>query len=125
VQKCVPNGPPGGVLTEERPGVYSLGHLTFQEHLVGEYLAYDSRIEDIAKRVGSDWWREALNFYASVKGDVTELIDRLLATKRFGSSVGQISEMARYAPYTSAGAMDAVKYERQIQKEERKQDPDF
>lgn len=72
-----------GLLVEERKDVYSFGHLSFQEYLVGEYLAYSSRLEELVSRFGDDWWREPLNFYACIKGDVTEFgersVNRILA----------------------------------------------
>lgn len=100
-----------GILVEERNGTYSLGHLTFQEHLAGEYLAHNSRVRDVAKRCGDDWWREPLNFYASIRGDITELVDCLLERGGFSDYLEQLQDMLKNAPYTSAGAVDAFKYE--------------
>jgi hypothetical protein len=96
-----------GLLVQERPGVYSLGHLTFQEHLAGEYLSNSCTVAQVAERFNDDWWREPLNFYACIKGDITELVDRLLSWRRFGGQSEQLREMLTYAPYTSPGIIEA------------------
>jgi len=98
-----------GVISEEQPGLYSLGHLTFQEHLAGEYIAQNLSLEDISLLLGDDWWREALIFYASIKGNINELIEYLMENEEFHSHAGQLSEMVFYAPYTSPGAVDCLK----------------
>lgn len=97
-----------GVLAEESPGVYSFGHLTFQEHLAGEHICKNYSIEQIAHLLGSDWWREALNFYASIKGDITELIDHMMSGLAYLAHVRQLAEMTHYAPYTSTGAVQSL-----------------
>ena len=96
-----------GILIEERTGIFSFGHLTFQEYLSAEFLAFDAKIAEVAKHVGDDWWREPLNFYASIRGDITELLAFLMER---GDMAGyeQRQEMIQYAPYTSVGAVDAL-----------------
>jgi len=96
-----------GVLVEERSGVFSFGHLTFQEHLAGEYLAYSCTPRQVAAKYGDDWWREPLNFYACIKGDLTELAECLIYLGEFSGSSKQLAEMLTYAPYTSPGIMEA------------------
>ena len=87
--------------------MFSFGHLTFQEHLAGEYLAYSSSAKQVAARFGDDWWREPLNFYASIRGDITDFAEQLLAQLDFGLEGKQFSEMLKYAPYTSPGIVEA------------------
>jgi DNA polymerase III delta prime subunit len=101
-----------GILIEERPDLYSLGHLTFQEHLAGEYLALQCGVDQVAERFHDDWWEEPLKFYASIKGDITELMDCLLQKGPIGSVIEQLGAMLRYAPYTSPGALEAYAFER-------------
>ena len=96
-----------GLLIEERKGVYSFGHLSFQEHLAGEHLANSSKVEEVAAKYGDDWWREPLNFYACIKGDITELASVLLDENEFPGE--QLAEMISYAPYTSPGLVDSFK----------------
>jgi len=62
---------------------------------------------EAAARFGDDWWREPLNFYACIKGDITEFADRLLDQREFGGASRQLTEMLKYAPYTSAGIVEA------------------
>jgi DNA replication protein DnaC len=93
-----------GLLVEERPGIYSFGHLSFQEYLVGEHLAHSSTLDELISRFGDDWWREPLNFYACIKGDVTEFAESLLEVHEFPGQ--QLAEMIGYAPYTSPGLVD-------------------
>ncbi|MDQ1318469.1 MAG: hypothetical protein QG588_2131, partial [Candidatus Poribacteria bacterium] len=96
-----------GLIIEERPGVFSFGHLTFQEHLVGEYITKFS-IPQIASLLGDDWWREPLKFYASLVGNIDELVDYLMNDTYFSGYAKQLAEMITYAPYTSPGAVDCV-----------------
>src|SRR5205823_9341729 len=67
-----------GVLIEEPVGYFSLGHLTFQEHLAAEYMVEKLSVEAVANLVGNDWWHEPLNFYASIKGDITALVNHMM-----------------------------------------------
>ena len=101
-----------GILVEERPRLYSFGHLTFQEHLAGEYLATQGSVDQILGLFHDDWWHEPLNFYASIKGDITELMDRLLEKGPLGLVAEQLAGMIRCAPYTSPGAVEAFRHER-------------
>jgi energy-coupling factor transporter ATP-binding protein EcfA2 len=98
-----------GVIIQERQGVYSFGHLTFQEHLAGEYIAEAHSIEQILPLLGRDWWREPLNFYASTKGDITNLISSMMNGVNYMTHAKQLTEMATYAPYTSPGAIDCIR----------------
>jgi hypothetical protein len=96
------------VLVEEAPDTYSFGHLTFQEHLVGEYLHHKMQVAKVSSYVGDAWWREALNFWASIRGNIDDLAEELQAADRMIANARQVGEMAGYAPYTSPGAMEAI-----------------
>jgi hypothetical protein len=97
-----------GVLIEERRGIYSFGHLTFQEHLAGEYIAQRYSRSQVALLMDDDWWREPLNFYASIRGDITELFDYMMGDTSYLAYAKQLFEMAAYAPYTSPGGLQAI-----------------
>lgn len=97
-----------GILLEAGDNKYSFGHLSFQEHLAGEYLSKNSSIKDIYNLLGDDWWREPLNFWASKKGSITEFLDKMLETTDYLSFTEQLLEMVRYAPYTSAGIVEIL-----------------
>lgn len=98
-----------GVLIEESRGVYSLGHLTFQEHLAGEYISMRYSVKQISLLLNDDWWREALNFYASIQGDITELLAQTMEDFSHMAYAKQLSIMASYAPYTSPGAVQSLR----------------
>jgi SpoVK/Ycf46/Vps4 family AAA+-type ATPase len=97
-----------GVLIEERPKVFSFGHLTFQEHLAGEHISKRFSVEEIAALLDDDWWREPLNFYASIQGDITELLEYMMEDVTYLAHAEQLAEMAMYAPYTSPGAIETL-----------------
>jgi predicted NACHT family NTPase len=98
-----------GLLLEESSLTYSFGHLTFQEHLAGEHIAKEFGIHDILKLLGKDWWREPLNFYASIKGNIDELVESSLKDEGYLAYARQFLEMASYAPYTSPGAIETLR----------------
>ena len=97
-----------GIIIKERPNVYSFGHLTFQEHLAGEYIN-TLPIKQIVSLMGDDWWREPLNFYASICGNINDIIDYLLKKYHVIADAKQLNEMLKYAPFTSPGAIDCIK----------------
>lgn len=97
-----------GILVEDRVGVYTFGHLTFQEHLAGEFIAESLPSHKIRELLGRDWWREPLNFYASTKGNITDLVNYVMSGLSYMNHLKQLSEMVAYAPYTSPGAIQCI-----------------
>jgi hypothetical protein len=87
---------------------YSFGHLSFQEHLVGEYLFETFSPAAIEQFLGNDWWQEPLIFWASRKGDITELFENCMENPSYHAHVRQLKKMADYAPYTSPGIFDII-----------------
>jgi predicted NACHT family NTPase len=98
-----------GVLLKVGDKNYSFGHLSFQEHLAGEYLSEKSSLKTILGFLGNDWWREPLIFWASNKGSITGLLDMLLESGEYHCYSEQLLEMVNYAPYTSAGIVEILK----------------
>jgi hypothetical protein len=98
-----------GVIIKERRNVYTFGHLSFQEHLAGEYI-YEQNYttQQIEPLMLNDWWREPLLFYASIKGDITYLVRYLSSGEKIFLYADLLTEMIRYAPYTSPGATEMV-----------------
>lgn len=98
-----------GIIHKISDNLYSFGHLSFQEHLAGEYLNKNSTVETIWSYLGNDWWCEPINFWASTRGSVTDLLD-LIMDKPVHSRVDlkQLKEVIQYAPYTSPGAVDII-----------------
>ena len=62
----------------------------------------------IADHLGDDWWEESLKFWASLRGDITDLIE---ACEEEGSTEAykpQLISLLRIAPYTSEVARQAL-----------------
>jgi hypothetical protein len=94
-----------GVVVEEQPSYFSFGHLSFQEYLVGEYLADVNNPRDLVQLLGHDWWHEPLIFYAVRKGDITELIAASQQQDTHWEHWRQLLQLAAVAPFTSAGSV--------------------
>ncbi len=87
---------------------YTFGHLSFQEHLAGEYLFEMYSPAAIEDFLGNDWWQEPLIFWASSKGDITELFEICMQTPYYHAHIEQLKKMADCAPYTSPGIFDII-----------------
>lgn len=98
-----------GLILHIREDIYTLGHLSFQEHLVGEYL-FQNNISHIKLKsyLKNDWWKEALLFYAAASGNITDLVNFVSQDEYFFSYANQLAEMASYAPYTAPGAIEII-----------------
>jgi hypothetical protein len=97
-----------GVLVQEGSG-FSFGHLTFQEHLAGRYLRREARVEEVAELLGSQWWVEALRFFAGERQHITDLIE--YCETNVGMSRAhhqQLVDLANYAPYTQGVALEVL-----------------
>lgn len=90
-----------GLLIREGADSLSLGHLTYQEFLVGKRLAHDNPVALMWNNLGSPWWKRPLEFYALIQGDITRLIvegQKLHCDEREFQMVLHLAEMA---PFTS------------------------
>lgn len=63
-----------GLIVREINGLFSFGHLTYQEFLVGKYLSHHNPLDQIIEKLGDLWWKKALFFYAALQGDISPLI---------------------------------------------------
>ena len=100
-----------GVIVEEGHGIYSFGHLSFQEHLVGEYMVEKNLpYGQITNKMASDWWREPLLFYSSIKGDLRDLLEYIAQQKDGLFSYARVLDpMLKYAPFSPPGAVEVLK----------------
>ena len=98
-----------GVVVEEQPSYFSFGHLSFQEYLVGEYLADVNKPRDLVQLLGHDWWHEPLMFYAMRKGDITELIAASQQADTQWTHCHQLLQLAEAAPFTSAVSVEVMR----------------
>jgi hypothetical protein len=98
-----------GIIIIEFTNQYSFGHLSFQEHLAGEYLFEQNfSLNKLKSLLYSDWWREPLLFYASIKGDITDLVENLSRDNNILNYIDLLSRMIEYAPYTSPGVKEIL-----------------
>lgn len=97
-----------GVLIQEGNDTYTFGHLSFQEHLAGEYIAENLTTGKIAQLLGNDRWTEALRFYAGIKGDITDLIDYFANAEETHLYAKTLSDLANHAPYTTSIALECL-----------------
>lgn len=102
---------------------FSLGHLTFQEHLAGEFLYTHRRPAEIVEFFGDDWWNEPLNFYASLARSLDPVLEPLQRTNRYLSYGKQLREMLKYARYTGQGACDCIEDAYQYSRTQDTRDP--
>jgi hypothetical protein len=58
--------------------------------------------------IDDDWWREPLNFYASIREDISELLDYMIQDLGYLAYAKQLRLMANHAPYTSPGAVQSL-----------------
>ena len=97
-----------GVLTQEGNTTYTFGHLSFQEHLAGEYIAENLPTAKIAQLIDSNRWIEALRFYAGIKGDITDLINYFENAGETHLYAKTLSDLASHAPYTTSVALECL-----------------
>lgn len=97
-----------GVVVEEQPSHFSFGHLSFQEYLVGEYLADVNNPQELVRLLGDDWWHEPLMFYAMRKGDITEFIAAAQEDDTQWSHCRQLLQLAEVAPFTAAVSVEVM-----------------
>ena len=88
-----------GLLERDLNGALSLGHLVHQEFLAGRYMHQYNNPDVIASRLGVDWWRRPLYFYASLIGDISTLLRRLSPDQRKEHS-WQLQELIQAAGET-------------------------
>ena len=100
LQDCIQRG----VLEVDENGQLSFGHLTYQEHLCAEWMAYHNLVEHIASIVTNPWWSKTCEFYAAQKLDITPLVK---AVKKSGNKLAltRLAELMQFAPLTSKNAL--------------------
>jgi hypothetical protein len=87
----------------------SFGHLSFQEHLAGLYLAkYYNTPKLLAGLLGKPWWEEPLVFCASELGDMTPLIDYCEEKGNTRAYSRQLLDIGRAAQFTQKVALEVL-----------------
>jgi hypothetical protein len=80
----------------ERDHNLSFGHLTYQEYLVGEWLARHNPLDTILQRLNDDWWWQPLLFYAARVENIGDLLTRARASDNWE----RLRAMSTRAPMT-------------------------
>lgn len=97
-----------GLIIHERNDIFSFGHLSFQEHLAGEYLSENYPTASMMHYLGNDWWQEPLIFWASRQGDITPLFDHLIDESKHLAHIKQLKNLIKFAPYTAPAIFDIL-----------------
>jgi predicted NACHT family NTPase len=109
-----------GLLVRNEIGQISFGHLTYQEFLVGRWLASFNSVEFICSIVVKPWWRKSIEFYCSKIVDITSLIECFLLklsdkddySKKEKYSVDILIELSRFSPLTDKSILESLKRKR-------------
>lgn len=95
------------ILVREPDGTLSFGHLTYQEFLAGKSLSQKNAVEFVARHLQVPWWSKAIEFYASVRQEVTDVLEYLVEHQDGydGRMRGRVESLLSLAPLTAATAV--------------------
>lgn len=68
-----------GLLLEQKSGVYSFAHLTFQEYLTAAHIREKQLGHDLIAHVEESWWQETIRLYCAM-ADATPIIAACIRT---------------------------------------------
>ena len=105
IEDCIQRG----LLESETLGGLSFGHLTYQEYLAARWLAQDNDIRFVWSVLLGPWWFQTVDFYATIKGDLTRLIKHAMKYATAGELFDRICHLAKLAPYTSSQTLHQFK----------------
>ena len=101
LQDCIQRG----VLEVDDHGQLSFGHLTYQEYMCAEWLAFHNSVDEVLDVLEKSWWSKVCEFYASRKQDLTPLIE-LALQRRVSRSCGErLDTIAARSPLTSKSSI--------------------
>lgn len=92
-----------GIFLREGSGI-SFGHLTYQEFLAARWLSRENPADFILGKLGSPWWIKPLEFYAAIRGDITQIIKEAL-DRDAQDAFFSLSRLAAFAPLTRRGVL--------------------
>lgn len=90
-----------GLLEKDKSGDLSCGHLTYQEFLVARWLADRNDLQIVWKNLLNPWWKKAIEFYASLKQDISPLIKEGINRRINGAIFRRVEDLVELAPLTS------------------------
>jgi glutaredoxin-related protein len=88
-----------GLFFVEEDGLLSFGHLTYQEYLVAKQILQVSAIDLVINYLGKAWWKKPLEFYASLCGDISPLLNRL-TKEQINKHMVELKRLCSLAPLT-------------------------
>lgn len=99
-----------GVLEFDDHGQLSFGHLTYQEYMCAEWLAFHNSLEEVLGVLGNAWWNKVSEFYASRKQDLTPLVELAVSHRVSKSQAGRLCEITERAPLTNKTALARLRH---------------
>jgi energy-coupling factor transporter ATP-binding protein EcfA2 len=93
-----------GIFLRENADELSFGHLTYQEFLAARWLAYKNPVRLILGKIASPWWAKTLDFYASIHGDISEIIKEAVDSES-RDAYRALVNLASRAPLTRRGIL--------------------
>lgn len=105
IEDCIQRG----LLEYETLGGLSFGHLTYQEYLAARWLEQDNDIRFVWSVVLSPWWLQTLDFYSTIKGDLTRLIKHGLKFNTDGELYDRLCHLTKLAPFTDSQILNQLK----------------
>jgi hypothetical protein len=106
LQDCIQRG----VLELDDHGQLSFGHLTYQEYMCAEWIAFHNSVDEILAVLEVGWWSKVCEFYASRKQDLTPLV-RLAVQQRISrSAAARLCEIVALGPLTSKSLVAELRH---------------
>jgi hypothetical protein len=101
LQDCIQRG----VIEVNDHGQLSFGHLTYQEYMCAEWLAFHNSVDEVLNVLESAWWSKVCDFYASRKQDLTPLLDLAMQRGVTKARAERLNKIAASSPLTSKSSM--------------------
>jgi hypothetical protein len=101
LQDCIQRG----VLEVDDLGQLSFGHLTYQEYMCAEWLAFHNSVGEVLDVLENPWWSKVCEFYASRKQDLTPLLELAVQRRVSKSSAQKLDSIAIRSPLTSKSSI--------------------
>ena len=104
LQDCIRRG----VLEPDDHGHLSFEHLTYQEYMCAEWLAFHNLLDEVLGVLGSAWWNKVCEFYASRKQDLTPLVELAVRRRIAKSHAARLCELVARGPLTSKSSVERL-----------------
>jgi len=95
-----------GVLERVCPGVFSFGHISYQEYLAALELRDQGLVDVVAGHFVEPSWREVVLFYAAMVGDITKLLQLVQSRWGLHGDPQFFTELGDLATWTDPGLLD-------------------